>query len=61
MKKGVLRNLTKLTGKQMCQSLFVNKVAGLKSAVLLKKRLWHKYFPVNFTKFLSTPFFTEQL
>ena len=61
MKKGVLRNLTKLTGKQMCQSLFVNKVAGLKSAVLLKKRLWHRYFPVNFTKFLSTPFFTEQL
>ena len=61
MKKGVLRNLTKLTGKQMCQSLFVNKVAGLKSAVLLKKRLWHRYLPVNFAKFLSTPFFTEQL
>ena len=23
---------------------------------LLKKRLWHKYFPVNFVKFLKTPF-----
>ena len=25
MKKGVLRNLTKFTGKHMCQSLFFNK------------------------------------
>ena len=29
IKKGVLRNLTKFTGNQMCQSLFFNKVAGL--------------------------------
>ena len=28
-KKGVLRNFTKFTGKQLCQSLFFNKVAGL--------------------------------
>ena len=27
---------------------------------LLKKRLWHSCFPVNFAKFLRTPFFTEQ-
>ena len=26
------------------------------SATLLKKRLWHRYFPVNFVKFLRTPF-----
>ena len=26
---------------------------------LLKKRLWHKCFPVNFAKFLRTPFFME--
>ena len=25
------------------------------SATLLKKRLWHKCFPVNFDKFLTTP------
>ena len=31
MKKGVLRNLTKFTGKHLCQSLFFNKVAGLSS------------------------------
>ena len=40
----------------MCQSLFFNKVAGLRPATLLKKRLWHRYFPVNFAKFLRTPF-----
>ena len=28
-------------------------------ATLLKKRLWHRCFPVNFAKFLGTPFFTE--
>ena len=27
----------------------------------LKKRLWHKCFPVNFAKFLRTCFFTEHL
>ena len=28
---------------------------------LLKKRLQHRCFPVKFTKFLRTPFFTEHL
>ena len=36
------------------ESLF-NKVAGLRPATLLQKRLWHKCFPVNFAKFLRTP------
>ena len=39
---------------------FFNKVAGLRPATLLKKRLWHRCFPVNFAKFL-TSFFTEHL
>ena len=60
-KKGVLRNFTKFTGKHLCQSLFFNKVAGLRPATLLKKRLWHRCFPVNFVKFLRTPFFIEHL
>ena len=55
-KKGVLRNFTKFTGKHLCQSLFFNKFAGLRPATLLKKRLWHRCFPVNFVKFLRTPF-----
>ena len=30
-------------------------------ATLLKKRLWHGCFPVNFAKFLKNTFFTEHL
>ena len=58
-KKGVLRNFPKFTGKHLCQSLFFNTVAGLRPSTLLKKRLWHRCFPVNFVKFLRTPFLTE--
>ena len=54
--KGVLRNFAKFTGKHMCQRIFLNKVAGLKLVLKLKKRLWHSYFPVNFAKFLRTRF-----
>ena len=32
---------------------------GLKTATLLKKRLWHRCFPVNFGKFLGTTFYIE--
>ena len=56
LRKGVLRNFVKLTGKHLCQSLSFNKVAGLMSATLLKWRLWHRCFSVNFTNFLRTPF-----
>ena len=51
-KKGVLRNFTKFTGKHLCQSLFLTS---------LKKTLCHRCFPVNFAKFLRTPFFIEHL
>ena len=60
-KKGVFKNFAKFTGKHLCQSLFVNKISGLRPATLLKKKLWHKGFPVNFMKFLRTPFFIEHL
>ena len=33
----------------------------LMSAVLLKKRLWHRCFPVNFAKFLRTLFCAKYL
>ena len=49
-KKGVLRNLTKFTGKHLCQGL-----------TLFKKSLLRRCFLVNFVKFLRTPFFTEHL
>ena len=47
--KGVLRNFAKFTGKHAAP------------ATLLKKRLCHRCFPVNFVKFLRTPFFTEHI
>ena len=43
------KNFAKFTGKHLCQSLVFSKVAGL---------LWHRCFPVNFVRFLRTPFFT---
>ena len=55
VKRGVLRNFTKFTGKHLCQSLFLIKLQ-VRPATLLKKRLWHKCFPVNFVKFLRTLF-----
>ena len=56
LKKDVLENFAKFTGKHLWQSLFFNKVAGLRTATLLRKRLWRRYFPVNVVKFLRTPF-----
>ena len=47
----VLKNLAKIHRKiHVSESLF-NKVADLQPAFLLKKRLWHRSFPVNFGKF----------
>ena len=48
--------LTNSKGKHLCQSLFCTNVAGLRPAILFKKRLWHRYFSVNFAKFLRTLF-----
>ena len=59
--KDAFRNFARFTGKHLCWSLFFNKVAGLRPGTLLKKRLWHRSFLVNFVKFLRTPFFTEHL
>ena len=60
-KKGVLWNFLQFTEKHQYQILFFNKVAGLRPSTLLKKRLWHMCFPVNFAKFLRTLFFIEHL
>ena len=52
IKKGVLKDFTNITEK--FESLFLNKIAG--PATLLKKRLWHRCFPVSFVKFSRTTF-----
>ena len=55
-KKGVFENFAKLTGKNLLQSLFFNKTAGLRPATLLKKGLSDRCFVVKFANFLRTPF-----
>ena len=52
MKKGVLRDFTKFTGKDLCQSLFFNKVAGLTLALV---------FSCEFCEISKNTFFTEHL
>ena len=47
-KKGVLKNVAEFYWKSLSQSL--------KPVTLFKERLWHRCFPVNFVKFLRTPF-----
>ena len=56
IKKGVFKNFVKFTGIHLCQSLFFNKVAGLKPVTLLKKRPWHRHFALNFAKFFKNIF-----
>ena len=53
VRKDVLRNFAKFTGKHLCQGLFMS---GPKACIFIKKRLWHRCFPANFTNFLRTPF-----
>ena len=60
-KKGVLE-ISQYSQENTCvRESFLNKVAGLRPATLLKKSLWHRCLPVNFAKFLRIPFFTEHV
>ena len=58
--KGVLKKFAKFIGKQLCRSLYFNKVAGLRHAtwrlqLYLKKGSACRCFPVNFPKLLRAP------
>ena len=53
VRKSILRNLAKFAEKHLCQ--------GLRPVTLLKKRLWHRCFPVNFCKISKNTFFTEHV
>ena len=55
-KKGGLKNFAKFAGKHLHQLLFFNKIAHYKLHILLKTRFWHRFFPVNFAKFLKPSF-----
>ena len=51
----VLKTFAIFSGKPVLDSLF-NKVAGLKVCNFIKRRLRHRYFPINIAKFLRTSF-----
>ena len=59
--KDVLRDFTKFTGKHLCQSLQGNFIEITLRQGLHKKESLAQCFPVNFAKFLRTPFLTEHL
>ena len=52
---GVLKNFLKLTGNDLCRSLYFNKVESLQRATLLKKRPRLRCFPLHFATFLKVP------
>ena len=45
----VLGSFTGFTGGRLCRGLFLDKVAGLRPAALLKERLWSGYFFCDFS------------
>ena len=61
VKKGALRNFAKLTGKDLWQSLFFNKVAGPWPVTLLKKETLAQAFLCEFCEISKDTFSTEHL
>ena len=57
VKKGVLRNFAKFTGKHLCQNLFFLIKLQASACNSIKKEALAQSCPVNFAKFLSTPFY----
>ena len=60
IKKGVLKNFTKFTGKHLCQRLFFNKVPG-QACNFIKKESLTQVFSCEFCKNFKNTFFTEHL
>ena len=59
VKKGVLRNFAKFTGKHLCQGLFFNKVAGVWN--FIKKEALAQVFSCEFCEISKNTFFTEHV
>ena len=55
------KKFTKFTGKHLCQSLFLNKVAGLKPATVLWKETLAQVFSYEFSEILKNTYFEEHL
>ena len=63
VRKGVLRDFAKFTGKHPCQSLFFNKVAGLspQACNFIKKETLAHVLSCEFCEISRNTFFTEHL
>ena len=60
MKKGVLKNFAKSTGKHLSQSIFFNKVAGL-TCIFIKKETLAQVSSCEFCEIFQNTFFIEHL
>ena len=63
VKKCVIRNFAKFTGKHLCQSLFFNKVADLwpQACNFIKKEALAQALSCEFGEISKSKFFTEHL
>ena len=61
IKKGVLKNFAKLTGKHLYHSCFFNKVAGWAACNFIKKETLVQVFSCEFWEIFKNTFFTEHL
>ena len=63
MKKGVLKNFTKFTGKHLCESLFFNKDADLRPEAcnFIEKETLAQVVSCEFCEISKNTFFTEHL
>ena len=59
MKKCVLKNFTKFTGKHLYQSLFLNKAAGQGPETLLKKETLTQALSCEFCEIFKNTVFPE--
>ena len=62
LQKKVFLEISRNSQENTCAGVsFLIKFQASRPATLLKKRLWHRCFPVNFGKFLRILFFIEHL
>ena len=60
--KYVFLKISQVSQERTCVRVSFNKIVGPKLPCnFIKNRLQHRCFPVKFTNFLRTPFFTEHL
>ena len=55
VKKSVPKNFVDFTRKNLQWSLFLIKLQAQRCVTVFKKRLYHRFFPVKFAKFVRTP------